>query len=102
MNIFQLLLTLHLIGAAAFAATLAGVGVALLQSKSGWYARLATTVAGLTALELVTGIGMFLTVPGQEIISTCAKIGVYLALAAVAETALYLKKRQNTLANPSK
>ena len=95
MTIFQILLTVHLVGAATFAVSLAGVSMAVLQSKSDWYSKLAIGVAGLTALELATGIGMFLTVPGQEVISTCAKIGIYLALAAVAETALYLKLRRS-------
>lgn len=78
------LLSVHLIGAALFAGSLLATAGILIGNKRTWYSRSAIVIGSLTALEIVTGTTMSIMV-NDGLIETCAKAGIYLALAGVTE-----------------
>lgn len=83
----DLLLSVHLISAAVMASSLLGSAGVLLTNQAAWYKRMAVAVAGLTTLAVTSGIVLSVATSAGWL-ETCAKAGIYVALAAITEYAL--------------
>jgi hypothetical protein len=88
------ILSLHLAGAAMFAGLLLAAAGLLFKHATTHYRLAAVGITGLTVWEIATGVTLSV-MTSDGILSTCAKAGVYLALAAVAN---YLLLRPQTVA----
>ncbi len=95
MDLFSLLLQLHIIGATILSLLLMVTVGALYRSsaKTGIYKGLAVSLAATTVVEILTGSAMYVLASDSSLVAFCGKMAIYLSLTAVAEYALIHKMR---------
>jgi len=92
MNIGQIFLVLHLLGASFIALLMLTSFIVLIKRKSSYYKPLAVSVAISTSFQLISGSLLALNYQNSEsILSFCSKVGFYLFTVLVVE--LFLFKR---------
>jgi hypothetical protein len=93
-HLYNLYLSLHLIGATAL---FAAIGYALFTLKFPSkisYSKQAGFVALNGCFQLISGSLLAINSPGTSAGGFCAKIGIYVALIAITETSLYMKMKE--------
>ncbi len=76
-------LSFHLAGAVVFAGALLTAAGLMMSKKDTYHRWAAAGITGLTVWEIGTGVALSV-MTSDSILATCAKAGIYLTLAAVA------------------
>ncbi|HLL60628.1 MAG TPA: hypothetical protein VK338_02835 [Candidatus Nitrosocosmicus sp.] len=98
MNIGQILLFSHLIGATLVGVLIITAFVCLLKNISQRYKFLAKSIAIGTAAQLLTGSLLALTALQREpLLYFCSKVGIYVTVVLVVEGLLYRQMNKENL-----
>lgn len=103
MEILELLLTLHLLGAGITAVAVLAVFTILLRRKIRLYRGSAIILAALTGFQLVSGALLSVASADIHAVSApvyCRNIGAYAGIIALVEFFLYRKMHQSVLPFP--
>jgi hypothetical protein len=99
-NIEQILLLLHLLGAVSVGILIIAAGFALVTRKSHFYKSFALLIALGAGFQLVSGSLFAISVQSNEsLLAFCSKIGIYLTVIGIIEALLFSRlqaEKQNT------
>jgi Ca2+/Na+ antiporter len=93
MDISHLILSIHIFTAIGLGSTLSVSAMALYKGDSQYYKPLAITLAIITFFVVATGVGTLGVLPNDGVVAFCAKMVLFLSMAAIVEYLFWQRLR---------
>ena len=100
--LYEIILTIHLVGAALTGILASYAGVLLYQNRTSSYRSTSLSLGFLASFEILTGMALAVISTNISAPSLCANIGAYLLVVAVVEALIFTRMKKISMKFPFK